>query len=705
MMANLRLGVDIGGTFTDAVLIDESDGAIRIDKVLTTPVDPSCGFIDVTRRLVQRGRVDPGALPAIIHATTVATNALLERKGADTALLVTEGFRDILEIARQVRYELYNLQTDKPPPLVSRQRCLEIRERMDHRGTVLCPLEANDVVRAAERLKSLQIPSIAVCFLHAYQNPVHEQRAAEIIRTIYPEALISLSSDIAPEIREYWRASTTVTNAYVRPLVQRYVENVERRLADDGLGGKLRIMQSSGGIMSTATAKERPILMLESGPAAGVAAAAFIGGLAGCSDAISFDMGGTTAKVGLIREGTPSVRTEFEAGSATGTGAGLARGSGYPVLAPVMDLVEIGAGGGSLAWIDPGGLLRVGPRSAGADPGPACYGRGGIDPTVTDANLVLGRLDPQRFLGGELVLDVAAAHRAVEMECARPLGIQSVEAAMGIVDITNAAMVQAMRLVSVQRGYDPRDFALIAFGGAGPVHANQLARDLGIPLVVVPPSPGVASALGMLATDLRRDYRVTRLQRLDGVRLSDLDAIFRGFEEHASAALSEEGFPPDRIRFQRYLDLRYVGQSWKLQVSLPDTDLGGREPALTGDILVQLEEQFARQHKQQYGYAVLEEPVEVVNIGLSALGLVPPPALRELPAGGESPDAALDAMHRVYFREKGGFVEAPVYDRYRLQVGNLIEGPAIIAEKDATTVVHPGSRAQVSRFGILLLEM
>jgi N-methylhydantoinase A len=727
------MAVDVGGTFTDAVLVHDGAGIVGIDKVLTTPRDPSEGFLHAVDRLSSRMGVEPAALLAILHGTTIATNALLERRGTEAALLVTEGFRDILEIARQVRHELYNLQTEKPAPLIPRQRCLEIPERVRWSGEVLVPLDERAVSAAAEQLRELGVESVAICFLHAYRNPAHERRAAEIVRDTWPGASISLSSDVAPEIREYWRASTTVTNAYIRPTVQRYLERVEEALNRKGFAGTLHIMQSSGGMMSAGTARLRPIHMLESGPAAGVAAAAFIVRIAGRSsrpagredrreatpsqgaaheagdlrDAISFDMGGTTAKVGLIRGGQPSIRTEFEAGAATGTGAGLQKGSGFPILAPVMDLVEVGAGGGSLAWIDAGHLLRVGPRSTGADPGPACYGRGGTSPTVTDANLVLGRLDPDRFLGGRLRLDVDAATRAIEQACARPLGLNVVEAAMGIVDIANAAMYQAMRLISVQRGYDPREFALVAFGGAGPVHANLLAQELGIPRVLVPPSPGVASALGMLSTNVRHDYRITRLQRLEDTRRDDLDRMFRELEDRAMASLREEGFPPDQIHLHRSLDLRYVGQSWKLNVTCEGD--GALDP-------LHLKRVFDQLHEQQYGYAVDDEPVEVVNLALSAEGIIPRLHLRELAGDGASGAEGTDASHGcarhptaqtvrpVYFRETGGFTDTPVYDRYQVVAGATIPGPAIVAEMDATTVIHPGYRAHVDRFGILSIE-
>jgi N-methylhydantoinase A len=693
----VRVGVDIGGTFTDGVLVDSKTGAIHVDKVPTTPDDPSEGFIRCVERLMTRGGVNPADFQYMVHATTVATNAMLERRGARVALLTTEGFRDVLEIARQIRHELYNLQTEKPRPLVPRERCLEVGERLDYRGEIVQPLDEGSVASAVATLRAQAVTSIAVCLLHAYQNPVHEHRTREIIRQLYPEASISLSSDIAPEIREYWRASTTVANAYVAPLVSAYLEAIERRLRARRIVSGLHIMQSSGGIMTVDTAKTRPILMLESGPAAGVAAAAYFANQVGCRSAISFDMGGTTAKVGLILDGQPRVVSEFEAGAAAGSGSGVAKGSGYPILAPMMDLVEVGAGGGSVAWIDSGGLLRVGPRSAGADPGPACYETGGTDPTVTDANLVLGRINPEYFLGGEMPLNVGAARAAIDAKCGRPLGLEVVEAAQGVIDIANATMVEAMRLVSVQRGHDPSEFTLIAFGGAGPLHANQLADELGIPLVAIPPAPGVASAWGMLVSDLRHDYRVTRLQPLAHARFDELNDLYRRFEEDALQTLLSEGVGSDDVVLQRNLDLRYVGQSSTLTVRVPATDLKPSDE-------VDLKKAFDAQHEQSYGYAVAGERVEIVTVSLLAMGRVAKPNMRRVQSEGGALAAAEKARRHVYFRELGGFVDCPVYDRQGLPEKARVSGPAVIEEPDSTTVLHPGYAAEVATYGTLLLR-
>ena len=471
-----RLGVDIGGTFTDIALIDEATGQIYTGKVSSTPQDPSGGFMEAVQRLLAKQQIAAQDVAYIVHGTTVATNAIIEGKVAPTGFITTEGFRDMLEIARQIRPTLYDLQFEKPRPLVPRHHCFGVPERLDAQGQVLAPLDEDALRRVANKLRDEGVEAIAVCFLHAYANPAHERRAGEIIAEVFPEAVVSLSAEVAPEFREYLRASTTVINSCIRPVVARYLQRIEDRLAQTGIAAELLVMQSSGGVYTFAAARQKPVYMVESGPAAGVIAAAHLGQARGYDQVISFDMGGTTAKVGLIQGGTPNVTKDYEVGTTAQTGVGATRGAGYPIRTPVIDLVEIGAGGGSIAWVDPGGILRVGPQSAGADPGPACYGQGGTQPTVTDANLVLGRLNPSYFLGGEIALDPTAAQRAIEQHCAQPLGMDLVEAAHGIVEIANTAMVNALRLVSVQRGYDPRDFALVAFGGAGPASRQSPRR-------------------------------------------------------------------------------------------------------------------------------------------------------------------------------------------------------------------------------------
>lgn len=692
-----RLAVDVGGTFTDAVLINEATGTIETDKILSTPHNPSVAFLEVAERLTTSSGVRLEQLAYVMHATTTATNAILERRGAPAGLVITHGFRDVLEIQRQVRHELYNLQTEKPIPLIARRHCLEVPERIDFRGEVVLPLDEGAVARAGERFRAEGINSIAICFLHAYVNAAHELRAAEILSTVHPQASLSLSSQIAPEIREYWRASTTVVNAYIAPVVRHYLSGIEDRLRGSTHSVELHVMQSNGGVMTAAVAKDRPINMIESGPAAGVKAAAHIAGLSGYRNAISFDMGGTTAKMGLIRDGQPTVLPEFEVGGGSGSGSALAKGSGYPILASVIDLVEVGAGGGSVGWVDTGGLLRVGPRSAGADPGPASYGRNGTEPTITDANLLLGRLSPEYFLGGRLRLDCEAAELAVRTRCAKPLQMNVVTAAVGMIDIANATMGEAVRLVTVQRGYDPREFCLVAFGGAGPLHANALAVDLGIPVVLVPPSPGVASSFGMLVSDLRHDYRATRIQPLKTARLDELNHVLTNFQAEADRVLETEGIPAERIVLQPYLDVRYIGQSWKMTVPLDNV-------FVTVGMLSDAKSAFDRLHEVAYGYCAPEEPAEIVTIGLLATGLIEKVPLRQLQRASRSAAAAHKAERAVFFQEASGFVTTHVYDREGLRPGNLVEGPAVIEGVDSTVLVHPGYVAEVREFGVLALR-
>ena len=685
-----RLAIDIGGTFTDATLVDEETGAVSIAKVLSTPSDPSLGFMTAAERILSESGVAPGDVRFVVHGTTVATNAIIEGKVARSGFVTTDGFRDLLEIARQTRPSLYDLQFEKPPPLVPRDRAFGVRERLGPAGEVLKPLEDASVYEVAAALRAAEVESVAVCLLHAYVNPAHEQRIGEILAEELPGVPISLSSEVAPEFREYLRASTTVINAAIRPVVERYLESIERRLADAGVTAELLVMQSSGGVFGSQAAARKPVFMVESGPAAGVIASANLGAVLGHRDVLSFDMGGTTAKVGLIQDGSPSVTKDYSVGSHAAAGIGGQALAGYPVRTPVIDLVEIGAGGGSIAWVDSGGMLRVGPRSAGADPGPVCYGRGGTEPTVTDANLVLGRLDPDYFLGGELDLDLVGARRAIEERCATPLGLDLVEAAYGIVEIANAAMVNALNLISVKRGHDPRDFVLVAFGGAGPLHANALARESEMPTVVIPTAPGVFSATGLVGTDLTRDSSVTLLRRLDQVDANDLDVAFGELEAAGATELEREGLPAERTRFVRQLELRYVGQSFELTVPFEgEADAGSLTAA------------FHEEHERVYGFAAPSEPVELVSLRLTTVGTIEKPPLR--PLAPQTGDPEPKGQRDVYFAESDGFTETPVYDRYALGAGGTLDGPAIVEELDSTVVVHPGYGLAVDEVGNLVL--
>jgi N-methylhydantoinase A len=695
-MTTWRVGIDIGGTFTDAALVDGETGQARVVKVLTTPEDPAKGFM----ASLERGLAECGAggcdVAAVVHATTVATNAIIEGKTARVGMLVTRGFRDILEIGRQIRSRLYDVHLQKPAPLVPRRWSLEVAERLDAEGAVLEPLNIGEVRAAARRLRGEGVEAVVICFLHSYLNPAHERAAASIVREEMPEAWLSVSSEVCPEFREYLRGSTAAVNAAVMPIVSRYVDALESRLAALGATAPFYVMQSNGGVMTSASAKERPVYMVESGPAAGVIAAGAVAAPYRYANVLSFDMGGTTAKVGLIQDGQLRLSTEMEVGAQAVTPLGEGRGGGYPVRTPVIDLVEVGAGGGSEAWIDAGGALRVGPRSAGARPGPACYGLGGATPTITDANLALGRLDPAFFLGGEMRLDADAARRAVAERVAAPLGLEPLAAASGIVEIANAHMIGAMRLVSVQRGYDPRDFVLVAFGGAGPLHANALARELGIPTVLVPPSPGIASAVGMLATDLRHEFVATRRLRLDGLTPTALEALFADFVAEGAARLARDGVPLADRRMLRSADLRYHGQSFELPVIVPPG------PLSAADIL-RLREQFHAMHERAYGYAAPDDPVELVNVRLAAVGVTPKLRRAPLPVGGPAATPALKGRRDIWFAEVGGFRPTLVLDRGKLLRGNVLDGPAIIEEHDASTLVHPGWSATVDEHGNLVL--
>lgn len=687
-----RVGIDVGGTFTDGILIDDSVGDFTISKVSSTPHDPSIGFMNAVSRLLdEHPDVSWPDLDYVIHATTVVTNAILEGKTSRAALIVTEGFRDLLEIGRQTRSSLYDLQFTKAPPLVPRRLVFEVPERLDATGSVVRALDLGRVQAIAAELMRLDVETIAVCLLHSYRNPHHEQMVGEELRAALPSLLISLSSDIAPEFREYVRASTTVVNAVVRPPVARYLSKIQQDVRDAGADPGLLMMQSNGGVTDFDMAAERPVALVESGPAAGVIAARNVARLLGRDDAFSFDMGGTTAKVGLIQDGEPRVVKDYEVGAvAMSRNRG---GTGYPIRTPVIDLVEIGAGGGSIAWIDEGGSIRVGPESAGADPGPACYGRGGDRPTVTDANLVLGYLDPEFFLGGQILLDVEAARAAVDRECAQALGMSVVETANGIVELANAAMANAFRLISVQRGYDPRGFVLVAFGGAGPLHANRMAQTMDIKELVIPRSPGVFSSVGLVATDVRTDEQMAVLTSTARLTDGQVNDSLKALEEKGWASLQAQRVTSTEIRHIRQADMRYVGQGYELTIDVH----GG------ADILGRLEADFHAEHERAFGFSAVEDPTEIVNLRVSTIGSIRPPTLRAAAETGDLVSAS-KGTRRAFFSETGGFVETGVFDRALLWEGATLGGPALIEEFDSTTVVCPGHTARVAAHGMIIIE-
>lgn len=692
----VRVGIDIGGTFTDGVAFDPVTSAVFIAKKLTTSKDLADGFMEVFDEVIERCGVGADGIAEVMHASTVATNALLERKGARVGLVVTEGFGDVLEIGRQVRSELYNFFTRKPTPLVPRRRVYEVRERLRHDGSVSVPLDVDSVVRALKQAAEDQVDSLAICLLHSYRNGAHEREIADLARRILPGVACSVSSEIAPEIKEYWRASTTCVNAYVGPVMRRYLDGIQTRLADRGFKGSLGIMHSGGGIEHVRSMLERPFQTIESGPAAGVAGAAFFARMLGHYKGLSFDMGGTTAKAGLILNGFSRVLSEFEVAAEGGSGAAVAKASGYPILGEVVDLVEVGAGGGSLAWIDDGGHLRVGPQGAGSDPGPVCYSRGGTQPTITDANLVLGRLDADHFLGGAMHLDASAARAAITARCAEPLGMSVEDAARGIIAIANARMVGALRLISIERGHDPRDFCLVGFGGAGPIHALALADELSVPVVLIPPNPGVASAWGLLLSDIKHDARRTVLLSLGNSTVETLREIFAELCARLELSLEAEDLPLSAFILSPYVEARYAGQASRLRIEWSGT--GDDEELVTS-----LAGRFNAEHEREFGYHVQDEPVQILTAGVSATAQRMDTGRLTTAAPTGAPGRP-EARRQVVFDDGTRINDVPVFNRGKLAVGQRIDGPALVQEFDSTTIVTPEFTLEVSDLGVLRLQ-
>jgi N-methylhydantoinase A/oxoprolinase/acetone carboxylase beta subunit len=687
---SFRVGFDVGGTFTDFAL-QAADGRLLTGKRLTTPDDPARACLDGLRELVARAGLEWADLAQAVHGTTLGSNVVIERKGRDVALLTTRGFRDVLIIGREKRYQLYDLFVDKPAPLVPRSMIREVTERVAFDGEVLTPLCEPEARAAVRRLAAEGVTSLAVCLLHAYANPAHERRVAEIAAQEAPAMAVSLSSEVSPVIREYERTSTTVVNAYVMTAVRAYLQRLEAALRGLGYRGRLFVMQSGGGVATAETMARFPVRMIESGPAAGALMAAVYGQLAGQGDLVAFDMGGTTAKLSLVAGGRPQTVREFELHRVR-----LQPGSGLPMTIQAIDLVEIGAGGGSIARAT-GGVLTVGPDSAGADPGPICYGLGGREPTVTDANLVLGYLNPECFLGGRMRLDPEGARRGIEEHVGRPLGLSVADAAWGIHQVVTSNMELATRVVSIERGHDPRRLTLTAFGGSGPVHGARLALALGIPRAILPAAAGVTSAIGLLAAevkfDLSRSY-VTRLDHLDPRHLARL------LEEMAAAgrqAMAEAGVAGSPA-VARSADMRYAGQGYELTVALPEEAAG---PATAGA----LRQAFDRAYAHRYGYADPGAPVELVTVGVSVVGAGPELRLPDHRPPTRTADEARKPERPVYFPELGGYAPCPVYDRAGLPVGARVTGPAIVEEPESTTVLPPGAVADVDPWANLLVTL
>src|SRR5215470_2624675 len=682
-----RVGFDVGGTFTDFVL-QAPTGALTTAKRLTTYPDPSEACLAGLDELLARAGTAWPAVAQAVHGTTLGSNVVIERKGRDVGLITTLGFRDVLIIGREKRYQVYDLQIEKPAPLIPRRLIAEVPERLRADGSVLRPLDEAETRLAVRALRAAGVSSIAVCLLHAYANPAHERRVGEIIGEVAPDVLVSLSHEISPVFREYERTSTTVVNAYVMTAVRDYLRQLAAHMKERGCRGRLFVMQSSGGIATSEAMERYPVRMIESGPAAGTLMAAAYGESAGQRDLIAFDMGGTTAKLALIEKGRPATTTAFELHRVNN-----APGSGLPMNIQAIDLVEIGAGGGSIAQARLG-VIAVGPESASSTPGPVCYGRGGTAPTVTDADVVLGYINPDYFAGGSITLEAGAAARAIEERVARPLGLALEDAAWGIHTIVNTNMELATRVVSIERGRDPRELTLVAFGGSGPVHGCRLAQALGIPRIVLPASAGVTAAIGLLAAEVKFDVARTHVCRLDAPSGVSLDAMYDEMRAQATAVVQESAVAGE-VMVTRSADARYVGQGYEVTIPVP---AGRLDAAALDGVRASFHEVYAA----RYGYANPAEPVEVVTWKLSAVGGSPRIALAK--AAASTADVRRKATRRAYFPEACGYTDTPVYDRYALAAGTSLTGPAIVEERESTTVLPPGVTATVDEYANLIAE-
>jgi len=684
--SRFRIAADIGGTFTDVAAFDERSGRLLLGKTLTTPAR----LVDGINTGVGKAGSRMAEAGLFLHGSTIAINTMLERTGARVALVTTQGFRDIYEIGRVNRPDAFNLRHRKHEPLVERALRFEVRERLMYDGSVLEPLNLDSLNDVADRIAQENVEAIAILFLHAYRNPAHEVAARKVLQRRFPGHFITISSELSLEYREFERTSTVVANAYVGPRVHRYLEEIDSQTRRDGFAGKFMVVQSTGGLYSLSEAKQECVRMMESGPAAGVIGTQAMCAIMGLKNAIAFDMGGTTAKAGVVR-----------VGAALTTGAAMIGHYfvGLPLLTPMIDIHEVGTGGGSIARIAPSGGLRVGPQSAGAAPGPACYGLGGTEPTVTDANLVLGRLAEDRFLGGEMQLDRSAAEAAIRARIAEPLGLTVVEAAAGILRIASAAMSHAVKGVTTDRGLDPGEFpTLFAYGGAGPLHASMVARELRIPEVVIPTAPGHFSAFGMLLSDFRRDLVQSRFVRLDEVDLADLQGWFAELEARGTAAVNDARLDTRRLVLSRSLDMRYVGQEHAVTVEIPLAVFSRQGKA-------GIKKHFDELHKERYGRGSPEEPAEIVSIRSTVTGVMAKPRLAKIDRGSARPVVAASSGTRRVFFPGHGWLKCATWKREALKAGNRIQGPALIEEHASTTVVQPGDALKVDAFGNLIISI
>lgn len=681
-MGSVRIGVDIGGTFTDIAVLDEASRRITITKVPSRKGDPAGALIDSVERGIELARVNPKDVTMIVHGSTIVTNAVLEGKLPATALVTTAGFRDVLEIGRHFRPDMYDLQQDKPAPVVPRERRFTIAERSAADGTILLEPEPKNLERLTREIGESGALSVAICFLNSFANPANERLVRDwLVRTL-PDLPIAASCDVCPEIREFERMSTVVLNAAAMPLVGKYLEELAARVRAVLPSSRILLMQSNGGSLPVDAARSLPARLITSGPAGGALAVQRLGKATGYPNLLGLDMGGTSTDISLIQKGEVRMTTDGAIG-------------GLPIKLPMIEINTIGAGAGSIAWLDEARGLHVGPHSAGSEPGPVAYGTGGTEPTVTDANLALGRLHPERFASGRLKLNVEAARKAIAEKVARPLGMSVEEAAVGIIRIANANMERAVRVSSAEKGYDPRDLMLVAFGGAGPMHAAALAKSAGIPTVLVPEQPGVFSAVGLVMSDVRHDFVQTRVARGNALTATHLGPLYATLQKLGDEALSRDGIPGASRVFSRTADVRYVGQAYEVNVPVPDGPLDESTVAT-------IRERFHARHKQLYAHNHPDKGVEFVSGRLTAIGLTAAPSIGTQPAGERA--AKAKARHSVYFEEARAFVDTPVYDRAELGPECRFDGPAIVEQVDTTTVVHPGQSVRVDEYGNLLIS-
>ncbi|GGF47442.1 methylhydantoinase [Azorhizobium oxalatiphilum] len=699
MPSHVRVASDVGGTFTDSIAYDEAARRITVSKVSTTPANRAVGTVQGLKKALALQGATGASVDYVGHGMTTATNAVIQRKGARTAFITNRGFRDLLLIGRQDRPSLFDINKLRPTPLVPRELCFTAGGRMDAQGQEVEPLDEADLAAAAAQMKAEGVEAVGVLFLHSYANPTHERRAKDVLEKLLPGVMICASVDVLAEFREYERASTTVLNAFLQPVMEGYLKSLSALLQDEAEGLGLRtsvpimVMEASGGLMTLDSARAKPVHTVLSGPAGGVVASAHVAARAGVPDIITMDIGGTSTDISLIRDGRPEVTRSASLET-------------VPIRLPVIDINAIGAGGGSIAWIDDGGALRVGPMSAEAQPGPACYGRGGTRPTVTDANLVLGRFDGATRLGGDMSLDMEAARRVIEEEVAKPLGLDVLEAAAGILRVAHANIVRGIRVVSVERGYDPRDFALVPFGGAGPMHGTPVARELRMTKILVPPTPGILCALGQLVSDLRHDFLETHIAPYARFDVAEAEAVVGRLIAKGHDLLAEDNVPMDKRTVEVRVDVRYIGQSFEL--AMPLDMLSG---APFADVWAKLPEQFHTGHLKRFGHSDPRAPVEIVGFGVTAVGHIDTPELPMVPEGTAVPPAeALMGERQIYFEavaagETGQFYTSPVYARDKLLAGNIVTGPAVIEEVSATSVLYPGDRATVHVSGSILVEV